>query len=51
MPPFQLHTPNSLEEAILIAGELASNEQEFDWVAGGTTYFLITNGTSTSKQM
>ena len=36
MPPFQLHTPTSLEEAILIAGELASNEQEFDWVAGGT---------------
>jgi len=36
MPPFQLYTPTSLEEAILIAGELASNEQEFDWVAGGT---------------
>ena len=36
MPPFQLHTPNSLNEAISIAEELASKNQEFDWVAGGT---------------
>ena len=36
MPPFQLHTPNSLNEAISIAEELASKNQKFDWVAGGT---------------
>jgi len=36
MPPFQLHTPNSLNEAISIAEELAFKNQEFDWVAGGT---------------
>ncbi len=36
MPPFTLHTPNSLEEALSISGELADSGQEFDWVAGGT---------------
>ena len=36
MPPFQLHTPTSLDEAISIAEEMASKNQEFDWVAGGT---------------
>tara|TARA_B100000214_G_scaffold317861_1_gene251917 strand:- start:933 stop:1091 length:159 start_codon:yes stop_codon:yes gene_type:complete len=36
MPPFQLHTPTSLDEAISISDELVSENQEFDWVAGGT---------------
>ena len=36
MPPFQLHTPTSLDEAISISEELVSENQEFDWVAGGT---------------
>ena len=36
MPPFQLYTPTSLDEALSIANELSSNSQEFDWVAGGT---------------
>lgn len=36
MPPFQLHTPKSLEEALSIAGELTSGGLEFDWIAGGT---------------
>ena len=36
MPPFQLHTPTSLDEAISISDELISENQEFDWIAGGT---------------
>ena len=36
MPPFTLHTPDSLDEALSIAGGLADSAQEFDWVAGGT---------------
>ena len=36
MPPFQLHTPTSLDEAISISDGLISENQEFDWVAGGT---------------
>ena len=36
MPPFQLHTPTSLEEAISMAAKLASEKQDFDWIAGGT---------------
>ena len=36
MPPFSLHTPGSLDEALSIAGGLAEAGQEFDWVAGGT---------------
>ena len=36
MPPFQLHAPTSLDEAISISDELISKNQEFDWVAGGT---------------
>ena len=36
MPPFELHTPTSLDEAISISDELISENQEFDWVAGGT---------------
>ena len=36
MPPFALHTPGSLDEALFLAGDLQQSEQEFDWVAGGT---------------
>ena len=36
MPPFTLHTPGSLDEALSLAGDLQSSGQEFDWVAGGT---------------
>ena len=36
MPPFALHTPGSLDEALSLVGDLQQSEQEFDWVAGGT---------------
>ncbi len=36
MPPFTLHTPASLDEALEIALNLQDAEKEFDWVAGGT---------------
>ena len=36
MPPFNLHIPTSIDEAIEIAKHLDSNGDEFDWVAGGT---------------
>ena len=36
MPPFSLHTPGSLNEALSISDGLADSGQEFDWVAGGT---------------
>ena len=36
MPPFTLHTPGSLDEALSLAGDLQQSGQDFDWVAGGT---------------
>jgi len=36
MPPFKLHTPETLEDAIALSGELGEAREEFDWVAGGT---------------
>ena len=36
MPPFELHTPDSLDEALSLAGDLQQSNREFDWVAGGT---------------
>ena len=36
MPPFALHTPGSLDEALSLVDDLQQSEQEFDWVAGGT---------------
>ena len=36
MPPFTLHMPDSLDEALALAGELQNGGLEFDWVAGGT---------------
>ena len=36
MPPFKLHTPSNLDEAITLARDFTTNNIEFDWVAGGT---------------
>ena len=36
MPPFTLHHPASIEQAVSIASDLMSKGEEFDWVAGGT---------------
>ena len=36
MPPFKLHTPNSLDEALEIARNIQSSGEDFDWIAGGT---------------
>lgn len=36
MPPFTLHHPTSVEQACEIAQQLMEDDQQFDWVAGGT---------------
>ena len=36
MPPFELHLPESLDSAMTIAGELADEDCDFDWIAVGT---------------
>ena len=36
MPPFKLYTPTTLKEALEIAKSMQSNDENFDWVAGGT---------------
>ena len=36
MPPFTLHHPTTIDEAVNIASSLINNQEEFDWVAGGT---------------
>lgn len=36
MPPFTLHHPQSVEEAVSLAADLLSKDEAFDWVAGGT---------------
>ena len=36
MPPFNLHTPETLEQAITLSSELGDSGEEFDWIAGGT---------------
>jgi 4-hydroxybenzoyl-CoA reductase subunit beta len=36
MPPFELHHPQSVEDACVIAAGLLEAGEEFDWVAGGT---------------
>ena len=36
MPPFNLHTPNTLEDALSMASELKTAGKSFDWVSGGT---------------
>ena len=36
MPPFNLHHPQTIEEACELASTFLSNKESFDWVAGGT---------------
>lgn len=36
MPPFTLHHPNTVDEAVGIASQLIEQQEDFDWVAGGT---------------
>ena len=36
MPPFTLHHPNTVDEAVGIASQLLEQQEDFDWVAGGT---------------
>lgn len=36
MPPCELHHPQSLEEAMVMARDLTGRGEAFDWVAGGT---------------
>ena len=35
-PPFKLHMPTSIEEAMLLATQFSENNEQFDWIAGGT---------------
>lgn len=36
MPPFELHHPTSVEQAVDLAASIMANGESFDWVAGGT---------------
>ncbi|MED5567256.1 MAG: FAD binding domain-containing protein, partial [Candidatus Thermoplasmatota archaeon] len=36
MPPFELHHPTTVEEAVAAAAALMEKGEAFDWVAGGT---------------
>jgi 4-hydroxybenzoyl-CoA reductase subunit beta len=36
MPPFELHHPTSVEDAVALAASLLERGEGFDWVAGGT---------------
>jgi len=36
MPPFELHHPSSVDEAVELAASLMAKNEAFDWVAGGT---------------
>ena len=36
MPPFNLHIPSTLDEALSKASELSSAGKEYDWISGGT---------------
>ena len=36
MPPFELHHPSTVEEAVALASALMEQGEDFDWVAGGT---------------
>ena len=36
MPPFQVHSPGSLGEALEISSALSDSKEDFDWIAGGT---------------
>ena len=52
MPPFTLHHPSTIDEAAVnIASTLINNQEEFDWVAGGTDVYRITSGELTRSHM
>ena len=36
MPPFNLHTPSTLDDALSKASELSLAGKKFDWISGGT---------------
>lgn len=36
MPPFELHHPTTVAEAVELAASLMGQNEAFDWVAGGT---------------
>ena len=36
MPPFVVHSPKTLEEALSLAKSFSEAKEDFDWVAGGT---------------
>ena len=36
MPPFELHHPSTVDEAVELAASLMAKNEGFDWVAGGT---------------
>ena len=36
MPPFELHHPTTVAEAVELAASLMEQNEAFDWVAGGT---------------
>ena len=36
MPPFELHHPSTVDEAVELAASLMAKNEAFDWVAGGT---------------
>ena len=36
MPPFELHHPSTVKEAVELAASLMAKNEAFDWVAGGT---------------
>mgnify|MGYP006264940497 FL=1 len=36
MPPFELHHPSTVNEAVELAASIMANGEAFDWVAGGT---------------
>jgi len=35
-PPFKLHMPTSIDEAMNLAKQFSENDEQFDWIAGGT---------------
>ena len=35
-PPFKLHMPTSIDEAMFLATQFSENNEQFDWIAGGT---------------
>ena len=35
-PPFRLHRPTTIDEAVTLAADLVKRKQGFDWVSGGT---------------